>query len=87
MRAARAAVEGHTERRTLVSIYATGQKAETRVVSQRQLPTDHDHDGGHSPIREYQSDQPSKEPPRALPGLPSSGNGSGPPNGKQGADS
>ena len=32
----------------------------TRVFSPRQLPTDHDHAGGHScPIREYQSDQPS----------------------------
>jgi hypothetical protein len=33
----------------------------TRVSSPRQLPTDHDHDGGpQGPIREYQSDQPSQ---------------------------
>ena len=29
------------------------------VPSSRQLPTDHDHGGGHRPIPEYQSDQSS----------------------------
>ena len=28
----------------------------TRARSPRQLPTDHDHDGGLGPIREYQID-------------------------------
>jgi hypothetical protein len=35
---------------------------QTRVFSPRQLPTDHDHAGGHlCSIREYQSDQPSSK--------------------------
>ena len=35
---------------------------QTRVSSPRQLPTDHDHAGGHKcSIREYQSEQPSSK--------------------------
>ena len=35
---------------------------QTRVLSPRQLPTDHDYAGGHKrSIREYQSDQPSSK--------------------------
>ena len=45
VRAERAAVEGHAERRILVRSYAAGLSARTRVASPRQLPTDHDHDG------------------------------------------
>jgi hypothetical protein len=33
--------------------------AQIHVTSSRQLPTDHDHGGGPSPIPEYQSDQSS----------------------------
>ena len=41
----------------------------TRDASPRQLPTDHDCDGGPSgSIREYQSDQPSTKPLRPAPG-------------------
>ena len=48
-----------------------GPLGSTRAASPRQLPTDHDYDGGASgSIREYQSDQPSYAPPRLLPGLP-----------------
>jgi hypothetical protein len=45
MHAGQVTVEGHTERRALVSSMrqAFGR---TRVPSPRQLPTDHDHDGG-----------------------------------------
>lgn len=47
-------------RRILVTFYATGFYSQTRDLSPRQLPTNHDHDGecSHS-IHEYQSDQPS----------------------------
>jgi hypothetical protein len=40
--------------------YASGLHGQTRAISPRQLPTNHDHDGecSHS-IHEYQSDQPS----------------------------
>lgn len=41
--------------------YATGPRGRTRVSSPRQLPTDHDHDGGPGPIHGYQSDQPSTQ--------------------------
>jgi hypothetical protein len=35
-------------------------RAKSALLVERQLPTDHDHDGGCSrPIHEYQSDQPS----------------------------
>src|SRR4030081_407241 len=51
---------GKRQRRILAVSYATGRYGRTRVVSPRQLPTNHDHDGEslHS-IHEYQSDQPS----------------------------
>lgn len=39
----------------------------TRDASQRQLPTDSEHEGGLVPILEYQTDQPSIQPPRPLP--------------------
>jgi hypothetical protein len=55
-----------TERRILVALLCDRASAWIRDASQRQLPTDHDYDGGLSPIREYQSDQPSRNPPRQL---------------------
>jgi hypothetical protein len=55
-----------TERRILVALLCDRASARIRDASQRQLPTDHDYDGGLSPIREYQSDQPSRNPPRQL---------------------
>jgi hypothetical protein len=39
----------------------------TRDASQRQLPTDSEHEGGLVPILEYQTDQPSIQPLRPLP--------------------
>ena len=45
-----------TERRILVALLCDRASAQTRDSSQRQLPTDHDYDGGLSPIRGYQSD-------------------------------
>jgi hypothetical protein len=42
----------------------------TRVLSMRQLPTDHDY---AALTREYQDDQPSKKLSRSLPALPSKG--------------
>jgi len=52
--------DGTRQRRILVGSYATGPSGQTRDLSPRQLPTNHDHDGEswHS-IHEYQSDQPS----------------------------
>ena len=38
----------------------------TRDPSQRQLPTDSEHEGGLVPILEYQTDQPSRQPLRPL---------------------
>ena len=52
-------LSGYTERRILVDSYVTGPEAKTHAPSPRQLPTNHDYDGGLVPIREYQSDQPS----------------------------
>lgn len=53
-------VERHTERRNLVAPMRQAAVGWTRVLSLRQLPTDHDHVGGpYGPIHEYQSDQPS----------------------------
>jgi hypothetical protein len=49
-----------------VALLCDRTSARIRDASQRQLPTDHDYDGGLSPIREYQSDQPSRNPPRQL---------------------
>ena len=51
----------HTERRIPAHFYVTGHIGWTHGFSPRQLPTDHDHDGGLVPIREYQSDQPSHQ--------------------------
>ena len=46
-----------------MSFYATSLHGRTRVASPRQLPTNHDHDGGPGrPIHEYQSDEPSTRP-------------------------
>jgi hypothetical protein len=42
-----------------VRSYVTEPSGRTHATSPRQLPTNHDHDGGLAPIREYQSDQPS----------------------------
>jgi len=44
--------------------YAAGLWASTRATSPRQLPTDHDY---AVPTREYQSDQPSRQPTRPPP--------------------
>ena len=55
-----------TERRILVSPYATGLTAQTRDVSPRQLPTNHDYEASVSSTLEYQTDQPSILPPRPL---------------------
>src|SRR5213078_57481 len=64
--AVRATVGGHPGRRILGA--PTRQAGgRTRDTSPRQLPTDHDHDGEPSSIREYQSDQPSTRPPRPPP--------------------
>src|SRR5580700_7327680 len=52
-------LSGYTERRILVGSYVPGPKSRTHAPSPRQLPTNHDHDGGLVPIREYQCDQPS----------------------------
>jgi len=59
MKQSRQGLRKHTARRILVNRYVTGHPAQTHEVSPRQLPTDHDHDGGRAPIRGYQSDQPS----------------------------
>jgi hypothetical protein len=57
------AVEGHTERRTLVEVPLRRSSAPMRVAEfERQLPTDHEHDGGLQPIRENQCHQPSLTP-------------------------
>jgi hypothetical protein len=54
------AVEGHTERRILVVVpLRQALQPKFATPSPRQLPTNHDHDGGVKPIREYQCDQPS----------------------------
>ena len=58
------AAQGSTKRRTLLIFCAAWATALTRVLSPRQLPTDHDH---AVPTREYQSDQSS----RYAAGLPS----------------
>jgi hypothetical protein len=50
------------------NFYATGFLSPTRAISPRQLPTDHDYAVS---TREYQSDQPSRLPPRPLLALPS----------------
>jgi hypothetical protein len=42
-----------------VRSYVDQPQGWTHVPSPRPLPTNHDHDGGLVPIREYQSDQPS----------------------------
>jgi len=55
-----------TERRILVALLCDRASARIRDASQRQLPTDHDYDGRLSLIREYQSDQPSRNSPRQL---------------------
>ena len=39
--------------------YVGRPQGRTHASSPRQLPTNHDHDGGLVPIREYQCDQPS----------------------------
>ncbi len=57
----RAAVEGHTARSTLVNVLCGEPHGPTRAFSPRQLPTDHEH---AVPTREYQSDRPSRQPPR-----------------------
>ena len=49
----------HTERRNLVVVLCGRDLIRTRVLSPRQLPTDHDY---AVPTREYQSDQPSLSP-------------------------
>src|SRR5215472_12725339 len=59
--AAPAAVEAHPVRRILLRF-----RSSTRVLSPRQLPTDHD---SAVPTREYQSDQPSLPQPQLLPAL------------------
>jgi len=41
--------------------YATDPRGRTREPSPRQLPTDHDHDGGLCPIHGYQTDQSSTQ--------------------------
>ena len=52
--------DGTRQRRILVGSYATGLHGRTRAPSPRQLPTNHDYDGGAlASIHEYQSDQPS----------------------------
>ena len=53
------AAQGSTKRRTLLIFCAAWATALTRVLSPRQLPTDHDH---AVPTREYQSDQSSRMP-------------------------
>jgi hypothetical protein len=48
------------QRRILVTFYATALYGRTRDPSPRQLPTNHDYDGGAlASIHGYQSDQPS----------------------------
>jgi hypothetical protein len=42
-----------------VRSYVDRPQGRTHAPSPRQLPTNHDHDGGLVPIREYQCDQPS----------------------------
>lgn len=39
--------------------YVDRPEGQTHAFSPRQLPTNHDHDGGLVPTREYQCDQPS----------------------------
>jgi len=69
--AERAAVEGAHGKENPRGLLCDRPLAETRATSPRQLPTDHDHDGGpQGSIREYQSDQPSRTPPRPLSALP-----------------
>jgi len=46
MRAGRTTVEGHSERRTLDDTMRQALRGWIRVPSPRQLPTDHDYDGG-----------------------------------------
>jgi hypothetical protein len=56
----RAKVAWHTERRILEQFLRQVDTDRTRVLSLRQLPTDHDYAGEQRcSIREYQSDQPS----------------------------
>ena len=52
--------ERHTERRILVTPLRHSPTGIIRVLSARQLPTDHDYDGEPlGSIRGYQGDQPS----------------------------
>jgi hypothetical protein len=57
LRAERVAIEEHTERRILESSMRQAFR-QTRDLSPRQLPTDHDYAAS---TREYQSDQPSQK--------------------------
>ena len=57
LRAERVAIEEHTERRILENSMRQAFR-QTRVLSPRQLPTDHDYAVS---TREYQSDQPSQK--------------------------
>ena len=67
LRAERVAIEEHTERRILDSTMRPAFR-QTRDVSPRQLPTDHDYAVS---TREYQSDQPSQKLLDRLLALPS----------------
>ena len=57
LRTERVAIEEHTERRTLEDTMRPAFR-QTRALSPRQLPTDHDYAVS---TREYQSDQPSQK--------------------------
>jgi len=57
LRTERVAIEEHTERRTLEDSMRPAFR-QTRALSPRQLPTDHDYAVS---TREYQSDQPSQK--------------------------
>jgi hypothetical protein len=67
LRVERVAIEEHTERRILDSTMRSAFR-QTRVLSPRQLPTDHDYAVS---TREYQSDQPSQKLLDRLLALPS----------------